>query len=116
METPDEMLERLDRMGDDRVRALLGRGDHFEAKAVPMVRGWLERREKKRESNGDRETLPNLYRSFERLRTTARQAVEAADLAEELATKAQRMAQIAVVVGGASLLVSVLALFALAIR
>ena len=116
METPDEMLERLDRMGDDRVRALLGRGDHFEAKTVPMIRGWLERRAKKRESNGDRETLPNLYRSFERLRTTARQAVEAAELAEELATKAQRLALIAAVVGGASLLVSVLALFALAIR
>ena len=116
METPDEMLERLDRMGEDRVRALLGRGDHFEPKAVPLVRGWLERRDKKRETNGDRETLPNLYRSFERLRTSGRQAVEAAELAEELATKAQRMALIAAVIGGASLLVSVLALFALAIR
>jgi hypothetical protein len=116
METPDEMLERLDRMGEDRVRALLGRGDHFEPKAVPLVRGWLERREKTRASNGDRQTLPNLYRSFERLRTTARQAVEAAEIAEDLATKGQRLALIAMVVGGASLLVSVLTLFALAIR
>ena len=114
METPDEMLARLDRMGEDRVRALLGQGEHFEPNTWPLVRGWLESKGKKR--NGDRDSLPNIYAAFENVRTVARQAAEAAEKADEKAMKAQLYATIAIAVGSASALVAVLALFALAIR
>jgi len=109
METPDEMLARLDRMGEERVRALLGKGDYFEPKTVSLVRGWIERKERKRESNGDRDALPNLQAALDKVRADAHRAAKAAE-------KAQRFAMIAIGVGAASALVAVLALFALAIR
>jgi hypothetical protein len=102
-------------MGEDRVRALLGRGDHFEPRAMPLVRGWLERQEQARAGHGAAMALPNLYREFERLRKAAGEAVEAAEQARASMAKTQRFAMTAVVVSSVSMLISLLALFALAI-
>jgi hypothetical protein len=115
METPDELLARLDRMGEERVRTLLGR-DYFEAKALPLVRGWLERAEQARSGNGRTMSGSALVESLEKARRGAQKAWEAAEKADACARKAQRLALIAVSVGSASMLVAVLALFALALR
>jgi hypothetical protein len=115
METPDELLVRLDRMGEERVRTLLGR-DYFEPKAVSLVRGWLERAEQVHSGNGRAMDGPALLESLEKARRGARQAWEAAEKADATARKAQRMALIATTVGSAAMLVAVLALFALALR
>ena len=115
METPDELLARLDRMGEDRVRALLGR-DHFEPRTQPLVRGWLERAEKSRSGNGRGEDGAALLKSLDETRRAARKAQEAADKADGSAKKAQRLALIAMTLGSAAMLIAVLALFALALR
>jgi hypothetical protein len=120
METPDQLLERLDRMGEDRVRGLLGR-EYFESKQVSLVQGWLSRKEQARV--GNHAAKPDFDEALGRARALARQASEAAASARESAAragenavKAQRVAMIAVAIGSAGLLVSVLTLFALAIR
>jgi hypothetical protein len=115
METPDELLARLDRMGEDRVRALLGR-EYFEGRAVPLVRGWLERVEKARSGNGDAVPGAALLEGLEKARRAVRETKEAADQANASARKAQRLALIATTIGSVAMLVAVLALFALALR
>ena len=44
LETPDQLLERLDSMGLDNAKNLLAR-KHFEPKAVGLVQGWVSRKE-----------------------------------------------------------------------
>ena len=122
MESPDQLLGRLDRMGEERVRALLGR-KYFEPKTVPLVKGWLSKQEQERRGSGNRVDVLDVGEVLEQVREVARHASEAAVKAQECATQAgetarrtQRFAVIAIAVGSAGLLVSVLALFALAIR
>jgi len=115
METPDELLARLDRMGEERVRALLCK-KYFEPKALPLIEGWISRKEQERGGNGGREAQQDFGAAIEKARTLAGRASESAKRATENANKAQRLAIAAVAVGSAALLISVLALFALAIR
>jgi hypothetical protein len=115
METPDELLARLDRMGEERVRALLCK-KYFEPKALPLVEGWISRKEQERSGNGGRAPHQDLGVALEKARTLAGRASEAASRATESASKAQRLAIVAVAVGSSALLISILALFALAIR
>ena len=44
IETPDQLLERLDLMGLERVKTL-HRKNHFEKKKRGVVDGWIERKE-----------------------------------------------------------------------
>jgi uncharacterized MAPEG superfamily protein len=115
METPDQLLARLDRMGEERVRALLCK-KYFEAHTLPLVEGWISRKEQERSGNGGRAPQQDLGAALDKARTLAGRASEAAARATENANKAQRLAIVAVAVGAAALLISVLALFALAIR
>jgi hypothetical protein len=115
METPDELLARLDRMGEERVRSLLGR-KYFEPKAVSLVQGWLERLEQARSGNGGAVPGAALLEGLEQARRAARESRAAAERANESARKAQRLALIATTIGSVSMLVAVLALFALALR
>lgn len=115
METPDELLARLDRMGEERVRALLCK-KYFEPRTLPLVEGWISRKEQERSGNGGRARQQDLGVALEKARTLAGKASEASKLAAENANKAQRLAIVAVAVGAAALLISILALFALAIR
>jgi hypothetical protein len=117
METPNQLLERLDRLGEQRVRHLIAR-KHFEPKKVPLVEGWLERQEQARIAampDPDAEAKKAQEQAREAM-AKARKASEAAAKADANAGKAQRLAIIATAVGSAAVLVSVLALFALAIN
>jgi hypothetical protein len=121
MEAPDQLLARLDKMGEPRVRGLLAK-DYFEPKTISLVQGWISRKE--RERTGPQRT-PEQERD-EALRQAlalAQEASEAAARAHELARKADeltrrthRLATVAVAAASVSSLVSILALLVLAIR
>jgi uncharacterized MAPEG superfamily protein len=115
METPDELLARLDRMGEERVRALLCK-KYFEPRTIPLVEGWVSRKEQERAGNGGRIPPRDFGAAIEKARTLAGRASEAAARATETASKSQRLAIVAVAAGSAALLISILALFAMAIR
>jgi hypothetical protein len=117
VETPDQMLERLDRMGLDRVKSLIARG-HFEQKTLPFVKGWIERKE--RELVGPppepAETDQKLRMAVEQASRQAQQGEADAKAALEAAHQARRMALIAITVAAIGAFVSILSLFALAVR
>jgi hypothetical protein len=117
VETPDEMLERLDRMGLKRVKSLTALG-HFEKKAAPLVKGWIERRE--RELLGPTpepvDPLQELRMAIEQASRQAQQAKAGVKAAQEAALKAQRTAFIAITIAAIGAVMSILSLFALAIR
>jgi len=119
METPDQLLQRLDNMGEGRVRQLMA-NRYFKPKALPLVNGWLTQKDEERERLKPR---PDAEEALEKTRKLAREAHESvkkanevAARADEKARKANRLAMTAIGVGSGALLVSVLALFALAIR
>jgi hypothetical protein len=115
METPDELLARLDRMGEERVRALLCK-KYFEPQTLSLVEGWISRKEQERGGNGGSAPQRDFGAALEKARTLAGRASEAATRAAENANKAQRLAIVGVAISSAALLISILALFALAIR
>ena len=112
LETPNQMLERLDRMGLERVRALLEQ-DHFDPKTIGLVTGWIKRKEEER--NPTPAAPPTEEVAREALKA-ARQAVSEARKARVVAAKAQRLSTIGLAVAGAATLVAILTLFATAIR
>jgi len=120
METPDQLLQRLDVMGEERVRALLG-SKYFEPKKIQLVQGWLDKIDDARREDLPRE--PTAEELVETARIQAKEAAESAAKARERAAeavvaarKAQRTALIAMTVGATGLLVSTLLLFAMALR
>ena len=116
METPDQLLARLDTMGEQRVCMLMEK-NYFEPRAVALVQGWLTRKQEARQPEP-----PNpVEEELEKARALARQAIEAAAKADqnaaradERARRANRVALAAVAMGSSGLLVSVLILFVLA--
>ncbi len=112
LETPAQMLERLDRMGLERVKALVESG-HFEAKTIGLVTGWIKRKEEERFPTTPEPSAEEVAR--EALKT-ARQAQAEARKARHAAASARRASTIALVVAGAAAVIAVLGLFAAAIR
>ena len=119
METPDQMLHRLEKMGRNKVRALIGLR-HFERKTLPLVKGWLDRKDEEESEAQVREVLADTDRALENTRRLARQsssgAIKLAARAERAAGRAQRLATIALAFASLSTLVAFLSLFALALR
>jgi len=117
VETPDQMLERLDRMGLERVKSLTARG-HFEQKVVPLVKGWITRRERELLKSTPEPAEPDqkLRMAVEQASRQAQQAKADAKAAQEAALKAQRTALIAITIAALGAVVSILSLFALALR
>ena len=113
METPNQLLERLEKMGEQRVRGLLA-NPHFDPKALPLIQNWLSGKQPERD--GGRPAKQELDEALEKARALARQAGESAKKASEVARKANRMAFAALAAGSLGLLVSILALFVLALR
>ncbi|NIM01309.1 MAG: hypothetical protein GTN89_10795 [Acidobacteria bacterium] len=111
LETPSQMLERLERMGLDRVKALLEK-DHFDPKTIGLVAGWIKR---KQEEENPAPTAPPADEVAREALKIARQAAAGARQAHVGAAKAQRMATIGLAVAGAATLVAILTLFAAAI-
>lgn len=121
METPDQLLQRLGVMGEERVRALMAK-KYFEPRQVPLVQGWLLQIDQAR-GNGKQAAAQDPEELIRKARAMAREAREAASAARQRADEAQAMAKaaqrfslIAVTVGSIGLLVSTLLLFAVAIR
>jgi len=112
LETPDQMLERLDRLGLDRVKSLLGT-DHFDPKTIGLVQGWIKRKE---EELNPTPTVRSADEVAQEALQTARQAKVEARKLRAIALKTQRTAQIALAVAGAAIVISFLTLFAFAIR
>ncbi len=112
LETPDQMLERLERMGVDRVETLL-ESDHFDPKTLGLVHGWIKRKEEERNPTAP---APNFEEMAQEALKTARQALHEDRKTRVVALKNQRLATIAVAVAGTGLLISILTLFAIAIR
>jgi hypothetical protein len=119
-ETPDQLLERLDRMGLERVKALVGRGQHFEKKAIPLVKGWIERKEEElrppapEPEESVREQKIRL--TVEQASRHAEQAEAIAETAKKAALKAKHTALIALTIGVIGTTISLLVLVLLAIR
>ena len=113
LETPDQLLERLDRMGLDHVSNLLTK-NHFEPKTLGLVQGWISRKEEER--NPTAPAAPELDPVVQEALRTARQAIREARRVREDAAKTQRLATIAIAVASAGIVVSFLSLFAIAIR
>ena len=112
LETPDQMLERLERMGIERVKSLLAT-QHFDPKTIGLVNGWIQRKEEERNPTP---AAPKTDEIAQEALKTARQAIREARKMRAAAVKTERMATIALVVAGAGILVSILTLFAIAIR
>jgi len=121
VDTPEQMLQRLEAMGEDRVRAHIGMRQ-FESKALPLVNGWLSRREKERSEASDNldpakaDAERVLHNTRALVRQSSSAATRAAIRAEERARQSWRLALVALIVASAGTIVSVLSLFALAIR
>lgn len=109
MQTPDEVLEDLERMGEAAVREKLAAG-HFAARKTPLVEGWLQRKEQVREElQRERETRAQPPRD---------RSAEAAALAQQArlaAERATRQAQIALVLAALGVLLGTAALIATAV-
>ena len=116
-ETPDQLLERLDRMGLDRVKSLQSK-NHFEPRARSLVQGWVDRKEEElRPAPAPTpEAAPQPDPMLVEARRAANKAILDAKAAREAATAARRLALIAAGLGGAGLVVAILALFATALR
>jgi len=112
LETPDQMLERLERMGVDRVKTLMA-NKHFDPKTIGLVQGWIQR---KIEEQNPTTPAPPVDEVAQEALQTARQAIREARKMRAAAAKTQRLATIAIAVAGAGILVSILTLFAIAIR
>jgi len=112
LETPDQMLERLERMGVERVTTLL-ESNHFDPKTVGLVHGWIKGKE---EAQNPTPPAPKVDEIAEEALKTARQAIREARKLRAAALKTQRLATIAIAVAGAGIFVSILTLFASAIR
>lgn len=122
METPDQLLQRLEAMGEERVRALLARR-YFESRQTPLVQGWLAKLEQARSEAEEPPAVPDAAELLQRARDLARQAEKAASAAQHRASEAatlarasQRLSLIAVTIGSIALLVSSLLLFVAANR
>jgi len=110
MQTPDEVLEDLERMGESAVRERLGTG-YFGPRKTPLVEGWLRRKEQTREE-------ARRAREARSLRPPKDRSAEAAELAQQArlaAERAMRQAQIALVLGGLGVLLAVSALIVVAV-
>ena len=112
VETPDQMLERLELMGLERVKGLLAK-NHFEPKTHGLVRGWVARKEEA--LNLSPPATPEIDPAVQEAIRTARKALLATVKTREDLKKVQTQALIATVVAGAAMLVAALALFAFAI-
>ena len=112
LETPDQMLERLERMGLERVQSLLAT-KHFDPKTLGLVQGWIARKREEQNPTPDG-PAPEVV-ALEALQT-ARKATSDVRRLHVAAAKTQRLALIALAVAGSGLLISILTLFAIAIR
>lgn len=112
LETPDQMLERLERLGLERVQSLLGT-NHFDPKTMGLVQGWIKRKEEERNPTPKVRTAEEIAQEALQV---ARQATKEARKLRAVALKTQRTAQIAIAVAGAGIAISFLTLFAFAIR
>jgi len=123
METPEDMLGRLERMGESRVRNLIVSG-HFAPRTMGLVKGWLLQKEQAREAREeDVSPQPSIEDAVARFEQLAREAVEvaeeaakAAELASHAALLAHRLAIGGIVAGGVGLLAAILAMFAMTLR
>jgi hypothetical protein len=113
LETPDQMLERLDRMGLDRVKSLLAT-DHFEQKTIGLVHGWVKRKEE--EKNPPAPPAPSAEEIAQEAHKIARLAVRESKKLRAVVVKTHRMATLALALSGAGILISILGLLVAAIR
>ena len=111
MQTPDEVLRDLDALGEEKVREKLEDG-HFASYKMPLIEGWLERKEQGREAV--RQAQEERHTTREKDRVT--EALGAARVANESSDKANRMSLAAIVVAAVSLVLSTAALVVLAVR
>ena len=112
LETPDQMLERLERMGLERVQTLV-ETNHFDAKTIGLVHGWVKR---KIEEQNPTRPAPKIDEIAQEALKTARQAIREERKTRAITLKTQRLATIAIAVAGAAVFISILTLFASAIR
>jgi len=110
MQTPAQVLETLDSMGEPAVREKLESG-YFGAKKVPLVEGWLEQKhaEREREKERVRQAAERARPRPERDRTVAL-ALQTRE-AQDSASKAYFMALTAVIVAGFGFVLSIVGLF-----
>lgn len=119
-ETPDQLLERLEQMGLGRARSLLVM-NHFEGKAQNLVKGWIARKEEEEElkvppsPTPPAAAAPDAAAVQETIRMS-RRAIREAQATREVVAQMRRLNTIAIATATAAIVVSILSLFALALR
>ncbi len=111
MQTPDELLRDLEKMGESAVRERLVAG-HFADRKVPLIEGWLHGKERERDAL-QREAAE---RRKPREKDRAVEAVGLAHQAKDAAGRALRQAQIGAVLGGVGVLLGLAALVVAAVK
>ena len=101
METPDQVIEKLEIMGEDEVRQRLSQG-HFHSKKIPLVTGWLQRKDQ-----GRAEQQAVVARQKAKVEEKRHEQIKDA---MELAQAAQKQAKLATGVAGGSVLLAVVAI------
>ena len=105
-ETPDQLIQKLELMGEEEVRSRLARG-HFQSRKIPLVNGWLQRLDEKRN-----ETQLATQRLSDR--AEERRQAQVRSLKDEVA-RVERQARLALIIAGVSGGLALLSLFALAL-
>lgn len=122
VETPAQMLARLDRMGEERVRYLLSSA-YFDPQQEPLVKGWLDEKERDR-GVGPAAEQDRAETAMDELRTRVRKAeglalrsseaaarsAEAIKTAVQAQQKSAQVTWIALILGSLAMLTSIVAL------
>jgi len=125
VETPEQLIERLGRMGEERVRGLIAK-NYFPTHARPLVSNWLDEQEETRRKVVEMPHAPTPRPADDaavKAQALARRAVaeaklakDAAAAAREQAQKAQKIVLTALVLGAIGVVASLGILFVLIFR
>lgn len=95
METPAQLIDRLGRMGESRVRGLMAK-NYFPAHARELVASWLDEQQEAREralAGPPVAAAPSSDGDTAKAQALARRAVAEAKLAKDAAVEARTQAQ-----------------------
>ncbi len=118
METPDQLLERLEQIGLGRAKSLLVM-NHYEGKARNLVKGWIARKEEELKAPPAPTppvAAPPPAAAVQETIRMSRRAIREAQATREVMAQMRRLNTIAIATATAAIVVSILSLFAVALR
>ena len=114
-ESPPEMLSRLERLGEERVRSLV-ESEYFHPRAIPLVQGWLAEKDRRRglgsraETDRREKVLEDLGVRLRRAEAAIKRAVKDAAAARQALEKSTRVTRAALILGSLGVVASIVSL------